>query len=63
VTSGGRVLGITAFAEDRTVRDLIDDAYRAVSAISFDAMHFRTDIGKRSTMHITTTQTSSRERR
>jgi phosphoribosylamine--glycine ligase len=45
VTAGGRVLGVTAVADDldraRTT------AYAAVRAISFDGMHYRTDIGRR----------------
>ena len=42
VTSGGRVLGITALADSRgAARDL---AYAATAAIRFDGMQFRTDI-------------------
>ncbi len=52
VTAGGRVLGITAFDAHRTVHDLIGDVYRAVQAVSFDDMQYRTDIGRRSTMHL-----------
>jgi phosphoribosylamine---glycine ligase len=44
-TAGGRVLGVTAGAED--LPRAIDRAYRAVSRIQFDGMHFRTDIGRR----------------
>jgi phosphoribosylamine--glycine ligase len=47
VTAGGRVLGVTAlgssFAEAR------ERAYRACSAISFQNMHYRRDIGARLT--------------
>ncbi len=43
VTSGGRVLGVTALGSD--LRTTIDKAYRAVSLISFDGMHYRSDIG------------------
>jgi len=43
VTSGGRVLGVTALGG--TVRDAIDRAYRGVAAIRWDGVHFRTDIG------------------
>jgi phosphoribosylamine--glycine ligase len=43
VTSGGRVLGVTALGND--VRDAIDRAYDAVSKISWDGVHYRTDIG------------------
>lgn len=43
VTSGGRVLNVTAVAP--TFIEARDRAYRAVDAISFEDMHFRTDIG------------------
>ncbi len=45
VTSGGRVLGVTAVADD--LRSAIDRAYQAASMISFAGMHFRRDIGHR----------------
>jgi len=45
VTSGGRVLGVTARRE--TIAEAISAAYQAVSKIKFQAAHFRTDIGKR----------------
>ena len=45
VTEGGRVLGVTAKGTD--LRSAIDKAYRAVSALSFDKIHFRRDIGWR----------------
>jgi len=43
VTSGGRVLGVTAVGGD--LKAAIDKAYRAVSLISFDGAHYRKDIG------------------
>lgn len=43
VTSGGRVLGVTALGA--TVGEAIDRAYRGVAAISWDGVHYRTDIG------------------
>lgn len=43
VTSGGRVLGVTAVAG--TLFDAIAAAYADVSRIHFDGAHFRTDIG------------------
>jgi phosphoribosylamine--glycine ligase len=46
VTSGGRVLGITAFVKKGTLQDAIQKAYRAVDVISFEGMHFRRDIGR-----------------
>lgn len=42
VTSGGRVLGVTAWAKD--LRSACDAAYAAVDAISFEGAHFRRDI-------------------
>jgi len=45
VTSGGRVLGITALAED--IGSAIDRAYTAVKIVDFEGMHFRSDIGSR----------------
>jgi phosphoribosylamine--glycine ligase len=45
VTSGGRVLGITAFGDDlKGARDL---CYRAVEQVSFENSYHRTDIGHR----------------
>lgn len=44
VTSGGRVLGVTALGE--TVPQAADAAYRAVSKVNFEGAYFRTDIGK-----------------
>jgi phosphoribosylamine--glycine ligase len=45
VTAGGRVLGVTAVAE--TMDTAIATAYAAVREISFEGMHYRTDIGRR----------------
>ena len=43
VTSGGRVLGVTARAEG--LRQARDAAYAAVAKIRFDGAHYRRDIG------------------
>ena len=43
VTAGGRVLGVTATGP--TLRESIDNAYAAVSKISFNGMQYRKDIG------------------
>lgn len=43
VTSGGRVLGITAMAG--TIKAAIDRAYQVVRLISFEGKHYRSDIG------------------
>ena len=45
VTSGGRVLGVTATGE--TLQGALDTAYARVSRITFDNMFFRHDIGGR----------------
>lgn len=47
VTSGGRVLGVTAIGFDHDLEDTIRCAYRAVEKISFDGAYFRGDIGKK----------------
>ncbi|MTI85969.1 MAG: phosphoribosylamine--glycine ligase [Firmicutes bacterium] len=45
VTSGGRVLGVTAI--DKDIPSAIALAYRGVKAISFEGMHYRKDIGQK----------------
>lgn len=45
VTSGGRVLGVTASGP--TLPQAIENAYRAASRIRFDGMHYRSDIGRK----------------
>lgn len=45
VTSGGRVLGITATAV--TLSEALDKAYNGVKEISWDNVHYRKDIGQR----------------
>jgi phosphoribosylamine--glycine ligase len=45
VTTGGRVLGVTALGRD--IRDAIANAYRAVKKIHWEGAHYRTDIGRR----------------
>ncbi len=44
VTHGGRVLGVTALGPDTAAA--IDHAYRAVKLLSWDGVHYRTDIGR-----------------
>lgn len=44
VTSGGRVLGVTATAEN--LSDALQKAYEAVDKINWNGMQFRRDIGK-----------------
>jgi len=43
LTSGGRVLGVTAWAE--TLKTARETAYEAVAKIRFDGAHYRRDIG------------------
>jgi phosphoribosylamine--glycine ligase len=42
VTSGGRVLGVTALGKD--IRTAKDHAYKAIEKIHFKGMHYRKDI-------------------
>lgn len=46
ITSGGRVLGVTAIGENMSIA--INRAYNAVEKINFDKKHYRKDIGKKS---------------
>ena len=45
VTSGGRVLGVTAVGD--SLQNALDHAYKAVTTISFEHAHYRSDIGQR----------------
>ena len=45
ITSGGRVLGVTARGND--IGNAVRNAYSAVSQINWDGMHYRRDIGHR----------------
>ena len=45
ITSGGRVLGVTARAKDLGVA--LDRAYQAAAKLKFDGMYYRKDIGAR----------------
>ena len=45
VTSGGRVLGITAMA--LTLKEALADAYAAAETVNFDGKYMRHDIGRR----------------
>jgi phosphoribosylamine--glycine ligase len=44
-TAGGRVLGVTAGADD--LRTAMECAYRAVGKIEFAGMHYRSDVGQK----------------
>lgn len=45
VTSGGRVLGVTALGSD--LSEALEKSYNAVEKIGFDGAHYRKDIGQR----------------
>ena len=45
VTSGGRVLGVTAAAE--SLEEALDKAYQAMAEIQFEGIYYRRDIGHR----------------
>ncbi len=45
LTNGGRGLGVTALGA--TVKDAIEQAYSGVAAITWNGVHYRTDIGKK----------------
>lgn len=45
VTSGGRVLGVTGLGED--IPRAIEKTYEAVRKISWEGVHYRTDIGQK----------------
>lgn len=50
LTSGGRVLGVTAIGYDHALEATIRSAYKAVGKITFDGAYFRGDIGKKALM-------------
>lgn len=50
VTNGGRVLGVTAIGDD--IPQAIEKAYHAVSKISWEGAHYRTDIGRKALKRI-----------
>ncbi|MGB3914814.1 MAG: phosphoribosylglycinamide synthetase C domain-containing protein, partial [Dethiobacteria bacterium] len=45
VTAGGRVLGVTAWAQE--LPEALQKAYRAVEQIKFEGCYYRRDIGHR----------------
>lgn len=49
LTTGGRVLGITAISEAGEIGEAIDLAYTSIEKINFTGIHFRKDIGHRAT--------------
>ena len=51
VTAGGRVLGITCHHRQGTIVRAIESAYEAVRQVSFEGMHYRQDIGRKTLIH------------
>ena len=45
LTAGGRVLGVTSTAD--TLKEALVKSYAAVKSITFEKVHYRTDIGKK----------------
>ena len=52
ITSGGRVLGVTAVGKD--IQTSIEKAYQSVGEITFDGAYYRRDIGHRALKRINT---------
>jgi phosphoribosylamine--glycine ligase len=50
LTTGGRVMGVTAIAED--LPSAIQRAYLGVSKLEFEGMHYRKDIGAKGLLRI-----------
>jgi phosphoribosylamine--glycine ligase len=61
LTSGGRVLGVTATAEDLAAA--IHRAYASVGKIHFEGMHYRKDIGAKGLRRLSLAPKSERPRR
>ncbi|MEX1274491.1 MAG: phosphoribosylamine--glycine ligase [Bacteroidota bacterium] len=57
LTSGGRVLGVTAIGYDHDLQGTIRNAYTAVSKIAFDGAYYRSDIGQKALKRITQEKT------
>ncbi|KAI9300307.1 phosphoribosylglycinamide synthetase [Cunninghamella echinulata] len=57
VTSGGRVLAVSAVAS--TLREAVDLSYRGVKSIHFDQMYYRNDIAHRAFKHADEKNTTS----
>ncbi|OPL13633.1 MAG: phosphoribosylamine--glycine ligase [delta proteobacterium ML8_D] len=57
VTSGGRVLGVTALGD--TIPEAIDLAYKAVDQISWEGMHYRRDIGQKALRYMSSESNKS----
>jgi phosphoribosylamine--glycine ligase len=60
LTAGGRVMGVTAIAED--LPSAIQRAYAGVSKLQFEGMHYRKDIGAKALRRVSRTPASKRAR-
>ena len=56
VSSGGRVLAVTAVGYSHELESTIADAYRIVHRIAFDGAYYRSDIGKKALKGLTAPQ-------
>jgi phosphoribosylamine--glycine ligase len=59
-TTGGRVMGVTAIAED--LPSAIQRAYAGVNKLQFEGMHYRTDIGGKALNRISSAPAPKRSR-
>jgi len=58
VTSGGRVLGVTAIGFNDELDQTILNAYNAVGKITFDGAYYRSDIGKKALKYLHTSKSN-----
>jgi phosphoribosylamine---glycine ligase len=61
VTSGGRVLGVTAIGFNNELDQTIQNAYHAVEKIAFDGAYYRSDIGKKALKYLHTTKQTNKQ--
>jgi phosphoribosylamine--glycine ligase len=61
VTSGGRVLGVTAIGFNDELDQTIRNAYHAVEKITFDGTYYRSDIGKKALKYLYTTKQNNKQ--
>lgn len=54
VSSGGRVLGVTAIEQSGNLEKAIEEVYKSVDKIKFDGAYFRRDIGQKALKNVKT---------
>ncbi len=54
VSSGGRVLGVTAIEQSGNLEKAIEEVYKSVDKIKFDGAYFRRDIGQKALKKVKT---------